>query len=134
MPGIRLKPGGPVRPPAPDSQIQTPPNILNLAMGSPSPAGRLRRGTQVTTKTRTRTGPAGLKSLKAISPARHKEEQTPMASPVNSLLGATSTSPSSSNANSSGLGATVPSEGVFLQLLVSQLKNQDPLNPTDSTT
>ena len=32
------------------------------------------------------------------------------------------------------MGSTVPSEGVFLQLLVSQLQNQDPLNPTDSTT
>jgi flagellar basal-body rod modification protein FlgD len=27
----------------------------------------------------------------------------------------------------------MPTEGMFLQLLVSQLQNQDPLNPTDST-
>jgi flagellar basal-body rod modification protein FlgD len=44
--------------------------------------------------------------------------------------------PSSSSAASSaaGLGSAAPTEGVFLQLLVSQLQNQDPLNPTDSTT
>jgi flagellar basal-body rod modification protein FlgD len=60
-----------------------------------------------------------------------------MASSVNSLLGspvaATAGSPPGSSASSTGLGATAPSEGVFLQLLVSQLKNQDPMNPADST-
>ncbi|HVY91797.1 MAG TPA: flagellar hook capping FlgD N-terminal domain-containing protein [Bryobacteraceae bacterium] len=45
----------------------------------------------------------------------------------------TNTTKTNSN-NSTGLGGTVPSESVFLQLLVSQLQNQDPLNPTDSTT
>jgi flagellar basal-body rod modification protein FlgD len=62
-----------------------------------------------------------------------------MASSINSLLGSSpataSTAASGSSASSStGLGSTTPSEGVFLQLLVSQLQNQDPLNPTDSTT
>ena len=63
-----------------------------------------------------------------------------MASSVNPLLNSSSAvsnaAPSAtSNASSSaGLGATAPTEGVFLQLLVSQLQNQDPLNPTDSTT
>jgi flagellar basal-body rod modification protein FlgD len=52
-----------------------------------------------------------------------------MASAVNSLLGS---STSSGTAASSG-GTPAPSEEVFLQLLVSQIKNQDPLNPTDST-
>jgi flagellar basal-body rod modification protein FlgD len=38
------------------------------------------------------------------------------------------------NSNSSNmLGSTAPSEQMFLQLLVAQLQNQDPLNPTDST-
>jgi len=58
-----------------------------------------------------------------------------MASSLNSLLGSSSssgtTSSSSATANSSGPPA--PSEEVFLQLLVSQIQNQDPLNPTDST-
>jgi flagellar basal-body rod modification protein FlgD len=36
--------------------------------------------------------------------------------------------------NQTGLGSNIPSESTFLTLLVSQLKNQDPLNPTDSTT
>ncbi len=54
-----------------------------------------------------------------------------MASAVNSLTGSSAASSSSATA---GLGGTTPSEGVFLQLLVSQLQNQDPLNPADSTT
>ena len=55
---------------------------------------------------------------------------------INSALGASSPAAAASSAASSstGLGSTTPSEGVFLQLLVSQLQNQDPLNPTDSTT
>lgn len=52
-----------------------------------------------------------------------------MASPVSGLTG--STDPTSAAA--AGLGGSAPSESMFLQLLVSQLKNQDPLNPTDST-
>jgi flagellar basal-body rod modification protein FlgD len=60
-----------------------------------------------------------------------------MASSVNSLFsnpGTTSTNQTSNSSSSSGLGGSAPSEGVFLQLLVSQLQNQDPLNPADSTT
>jgi len=53
-----------------------------------------------------------------------------MASSLSSLLGS---SPSSSTAASSAGGTPAPSEEVFLQLLVSQIQNQDPLNPTDST-
>lgn len=40
---------------------------------------------------------------------------------------------SASSASASALGGTQPSEQMFLQLLVAQIKNQDPLNPTDST-
>src|ERR1700733_13575997 len=58
-----------------------------------------------------------------------------MASSLNSLLGSSSSSGATGSpsgaANSSGPPA--PSEEVFLQLLVSQIQNQDPLNPTDST-
>lgn len=54
-----------------------------------------------------------------------------MASSINPLSNYSSTSNSTS---SSGLGGSTPSEEVFLQLLVSQIQNQDPLNPTDSTT
>jgi flagellar basal-body rod modification protein FlgD len=66
-----------------------------------------------------------------------------MASSVNSLFGSASSSTaatgssassSSSGSSAAALGSAAPSEGVFLQLLVSQLQNQDPLNPTDSTT
>ncbi len=53
-----------------------------------------------------------------------------MASAVSSLLG-------SSGASSGAAGATAagkpPSEQMFLQLLVAQIQNQDPLNPADST-
>jgi len=31
------------------------------------------------------------------------------------------------------VGGTAPDQQMFLQLLVAQIKNQDPLNPTDST-
>jgi flagellar basal-body rod modification protein FlgD len=59
-----------------------------------------------------------------------------MASALNSLLGSPTTSGSgaaSGTAASSTGGTPAPSEEVFLQLLVSQIQNQDPLNPTDST-
>ncbi|MGD1070279.1 MAG: flagellar hook capping FlgD N-terminal domain-containing protein [Bryobacteraceae bacterium] len=64
-----------------------------------------------------------------------------MASPASSLFGssasaaqAAASGTSSAGSSSTSLGSAAPSEGVFLQLLVSQLQNQDPLNPTDSTT
>ena len=53
-----------------------------------------------------------------------------MASAVNPITAATTTTPSTSSSSSS---SGTPTEGMFLQLLVSQLQNQDPLNPTDST-
>lgn len=53
-----------------------------------------------------------------------------MASAISSILGTpTSAGPASTASKSS----PAPSEEVFLQLLVSQIKNQDPLNPSDST-
>ena len=42
-------------------------------------------------------------------------------------------SSSSSSATASAAAAQAPTEQMFLQLLVSQIKNQDPLNPTDAT-
>jgi flagellar basal-body rod modification protein FlgD len=58
-----------------------------------------------------------------------------MASAVNPLTGtsASSSAASSSSSSSSASSLSAPSEEMFLQLLVAQLKNQDPLNPTDST-
>lgn len=50
-------------------------------------------------------------------------------SPITSSTSATATGSSSSTA----LGSSPPSEEMFLHLLVAQLQNQDPLNPTDST-
>ena len=43
--------------------------------------------------------------------------------------GTSSSSPSSSSASSLN---SLTSENTFLQLLIAQIKNQDPLNPTDS--
>ncbi|HWE53155.1 MAG TPA: flagellar hook capping FlgD N-terminal domain-containing protein [Bryobacteraceae bacterium] len=54
-----------------------------------------------------------------------------MASGVNPITGSSSATNSSNSASS--LTSTAPSESVFLNLLVSQIQNQDPLNPTDST-
>jgi flagellar basal-body rod modification protein FlgD len=59
-----------------------------------------------------------------------------MASSLSSLLGSSGTSGTTGNSSSttgSSDGTPAPSEEVFLQLLVSQIQNQDPLNPTDST-
>jgi len=43
-----------------------------------------------------------------------------------------STSSSSSSSSPSSTVGSLTSESTFLQLLVAQIKNQDPLNPTDS--
>jgi flagellar basal-body rod modification protein FlgD len=63
-----------------------------------------------------------------------------MASALSSLLGSSSnTSATSGSTGTAGVSSNTatntpaPSEEVFLQLLVSQIQNQDPLNPTDST-
>ena len=55
-----------------------------------------------------------------------------MASGINPIIGLTTTSANSPSASSSP-GGSAPSEQMFLHLLVAQLKNQDPLSPTDST-
>ena len=55
-----------------------------------------------------------------------------MASGINPITSLTDTGASSSS-KSSSLTGSAPSEQMFLQLLVAQLKNQDPLSPTDST-
>jgi len=54
-----------------------------------------------------------------------------MASAINPLTG--SSSAASSASSSSSANSIAPTEGVFLNLLVSQIQNQDPLNPSDST-
>lgn len=46
-------------------------------------------------------------------------------------LSSGSTTPSATSTTSANGAA--PTENMFLQLLVAQLKNQDPSNPTDST-
>ena len=53
-----------------------------------------------------------------------------MASGIDPLSSSTSSATSSTSSSSSSLA---PTEQMFLQLLVAQLQNQDPLNPTDST-
>ena len=52
-----------------------------------------------------------------------------MASAISSLLGASTPAGATPGVTSN----SAPSEQMFLQLLVSQLKNQDPLNPADGT-
>jgi flagellar basal-body rod modification protein FlgD len=53
--------------------------------------------------------------------------------PINPTASTPGTSSTSSSSAASALGGTAPNEQMFLQLLVAQIKNQDPLNPTDST-
>jgi flagellar basal-body rod modification protein FlgD len=40
---------------------------------------------------------------------------------------------SSSSSSTTSLDGLAPNEQMFLQLLVAQIKNQDPLNPSDGT-
>lgn len=56
-----------------------------------------------------------------------------MASAVSPLTSGTTSSTTSSSSQNDQNSLTDPSEGVFLNLLVAQIQNQDPLNPTDST-
>jgi flagellar basal-body rod modification protein FlgD len=54
-----------------------------------------------------------------------------MASPISPITSAATTGATSSGASTSPANGV--NEQVFLNLLVAQLKNQDPMNPTDST-
>ena len=54
-----------------------------------------------------------------------------MASSINALTGSSGAAAGASQTTSPS-GVT-PSKELFLQLLVAQIKNQDPLNPTDGT-
>jgi flagellar basal-body rod modification protein FlgD len=57
-----------------------------------------------------------------------------MASAISALTGTNNSSSSAASATGSTNSlSSAPSEQMFLQLLVSQLQNQDPLNPADST-
>jgi flagellar basal-body rod modification protein FlgD len=55
-----------------------------------------------------------------------------MASPISPITSSSAAS-SASAAASAIAGSSAPNEQMFLQLLVAQLQNQDPLNPTDGT-
>jgi flagellar basal-body rod modification protein FlgD len=55
-----------------------------------------------------------------------------MSSPI-SPLSYTQTNPTSQQSSTTSSGGVVANESTFLTLLVAQLKNQDPLSPTDST-
>jgi len=54
-----------------------------------------------------------------------------MASAISPLT--SSSTASTTGSTSSPSSSSAPTEQMFLQLLVAQLQNQDPLNPTDST-
>jgi flagellar hook assembly protein FlgD len=60
-----------------------------------------------------------------------------MASAISSLFGSSATPGATAAASGSNQatasGVQPPSEEMFLKLLVSQIQNQDPLNPADST-
>ena len=56
-----------------------------------------------------------------------------MASSVSPLGSSNTNSSSSSSAASTANSLTTPNESMFLNLLVAQIQNQDPLNPTDSS-
>ena len=55
-----------------------------------------------------------------------------MASSVSALTSSSAATAGASQPTSTS-GAAAPTKDMFLQLLVAQIKNQDPLNPTDGT-
>jgi flagellar basal-body rod modification protein FlgD len=55
-----------------------------------------------------------------------------MASPISSLFGAPAAGTTGTTTTTATTG-TAPNEQMFLQLLVAQIKNQDPTNPVDGT-
>ncbi len=57
-----------------------------------------------------------------------------MASSASALTGTQTTANSATSlASGNSTSAATPTEGMFLSLLVAQIQNQDPLNPTDSS-
>jgi flagellar basal-body rod modification protein FlgD len=56
----------------------------------------------------------------------------PLAAANNSSANGTSSANSSNSSNAPNSPGSLTSESTFLQLLVAQIQNQDPLNPTDS--
>ena len=70
-----------------------------------------------------------LLGLSAVTSAAHAKALAQAQAQATSGTG--SSSGSSSPSPSSSLNS-LTSEGTFLQLLIAQIKNQDPLNPTDS--
>ncbi len=65
----------------------------------------------------------------AVSAALAKVQAHAQAAPQANATSGTGSNSSSTSA--SGIGS-LTSESTFLQLLIAQIKNQDPLNPTDS--
>ena len=57
-----------------------------------------------------------------------------MTTPITPPAATSPTPTSSSTPSASSTTDALGNEQVFLQLLVAQIQNQDPLNPTDSTT
>jgi flagellar basal-body rod modification protein FlgD len=74
-------------------------------------------------------------SALANSPLAHAEARAQaqaQAAANGGTNGTTGTGSSSSSNSTTNPTASLTSESTFLQLLVAQIKNQDPLNPTDS--
>lgn len=69
-------------------------------------------------------------NISSIVPANNALAQNPTPSPSGATTG------SSAGASSSDPGgiSSLATQGTFITLLVAQLENQDPMNPTDATT
>jgi len=68
----------------------------------------------------------------AIAPVPHATTQSTTSSSSSSSSNSSSSSSASSSSDDSGVNV-LANEQTFMQLLVAQLQNQDPLNPQDGT-
>ena len=58
----------------------------------------------------------------------------PINNPIpHAAVAGSTASTATGSSSSTGLGGTAPSQQMFLQLLVAQIKNQDPTSPSDPT-
>jgi flagellar basal-body rod modification protein FlgD len=70
--------------------------------------------------------------LKAAWTAAKKDREENIVASAISAIGGSATAAGETSSKAASASAAAPTQEMFLQLLVAQIKNQDPLNPADS--